>query len=177
LRHPEWCAFGFKGSFGLGEQLEILVGELIRKRGLSLATAESCTGGLIGHLLTNVAGSSTYYLGGITAYSNEAKVHLLGVNQETLEKFGAVSSETVIEMAHGVRIALGSDIAISVSGIAGPGGGTPEKPVGTVWIGFSSPQEEYSRHYLWSGDRLTVKEQSARAALNLLVEYLLEGNA
>jgi len=156
----------------LDKPLEVLVGELLNKRGLRLAAAESCTGGLIGHLLTNVAGSSKYYMGSIIAYANEAKVRLLGVSQKTLEKYGAVSSETVIEMARGMRIALGADIAISVSGIAGPGGGTPEKPVGTVWIGLSSAQEEYSRHYLWSGDRLAVKEQTAQAALYLLLEYL-----
>jgi PncC family amidohydrolase len=156
----------------LEKPLEVLVGELITKRGLKLATAESCTGGLIGHLLTNVAGSSMYYLGGVTAYANEAKARLLGVRWETLEKYGAVSSETVIEMARGIRTALEADIGISVSGIAGPGGGSPEKPVGTVWIGLSSQREEYSRHYLWSGDRLAVKEQSAQAALGLLVEYL-----
>ena len=156
--------------------LEVLVGEELSNHGLRLAVAKSCTGGLIGNLLTNVAGSSRYFMGGIIAYANEAKVRLLGVSQETLEKFGAVSSETVIEMARGVRLALTTDIGISVSGIAGPDGGTPEKPVGTVWIGLSSSSQEYSRHYLWSGDRLAVKEQSAREALNLLVEYLQKDN-
>jgi len=149
-----------------------MVGELLGKHGLRLAAAESCTGGLIGHRLTNVAGSSAYYMGSVTAYANEAKVRLLGVSRETLEKYGAVSSETVVEMARGIRLALGADIGISVSGIAGPDGGTPEKPVGTVWIGLSTPQGEYARHYLWSGDRLRVKEQSAQAALDLLVEHL-----
>lgn len=157
--------------------LEVLVGELLTKRGLKLVTAESCTGGLIGHLITNVAGSSTYYLGGVTAYANEAKARLLGVRWETIEKYGAVSSETVIEMARGIRTALEADIGISVSGIAGPGGGSPEKPVGTVWIGLSSQREEYSRHYLWSGDRLAIKQQSAQASLSLLVEYLQRGLA
>jgi PncC family amidohydrolase len=160
----------------LEKPLEVLVGEELSNQGLRLAVAESCTGGLIGHLLTNVAGSSRYYMGGIIGYANEAKVRLLGVSPETLEKFGAVSSETVIEMARGVRLALATDIGISVSGIAGPDGGTPEKPVGTVWIGFSTPAQEYSRHYLWSGDRLAVKEQSAREALHLLVEYLQKDN-
>jgi PncC family amidohydrolase len=155
---------------------EVLVGELLSSHGLWLAVAESCTGGLIGHLLTNVAGSSRYYMGSVTAYANEAKVRLLGVSRETLEKYGAVSSETVIEMARGVRITLAADIGISVSGIAGPGGGTPEKPVGTVWVGLSTPFQEYSRHYIWSGDRLAVKERSAQAALNLLVEYLQKEN-
>jgi PncC family amidohydrolase len=122
--------------------------------------------------VTNVAGSSAYFIGGVIAYANEAKVRLLGVHQETLEKFGAVSSETVIEMARGVRNALSADIGVSVSGIAGPDGGTPEKPVGTVWIGLSTPKEEYARHYQWVGNRLDVKEQSARAALMLLLEYL-----
>ena len=152
--------------------LEVLVGELLRKRGLHLAVAESCTGGLIGHLLTNVAGSSTYYMGSVTAYAYEAKVRLLGVSWDTLEKYGAVSAEIAMEMAHGIRLALAADIGISVTGIAGPGGGMPEKPVGTTWIGLSSPREEYARHFLWSGDRLAVKEQSAQAALNLLAEYL-----
>jgi PncC family amidohydrolase len=156
----------------LSKPLEALVGELLSKRGMRLAAAESCTGGLIGHMLTNVAGASAYYMGSVIAYANEAKIRLLGVSQVTLEKYGAVSSETVIEMARGVRNTLGADIGISVSGIAGPGGGTADKPVGTVWIGLSSPQQEYSRHYLWSGDRLAVKEQSAQAALSMLVEYL-----
>jgi nicotinamide-nucleotide amidase len=168
---------GIEWSIGLAKSLEVLVGELLIKRSLWLATAESCTGGLISHLLTNVAGSSTYYMGGVTAYANEAKVRLLGVSRGTLEKYGAVSSETVIEMALGVRIALQADLGISVSGIAGPSGGTPEKPVGTVWIGLCSAQDVFSRHYLWSGNRLEVKKQSAQAALNLLVEYLQRDQA
>lgn len=161
----------------MGKPLEVLVGELLRMRGLRLAVAESCTGGLIGHLLTNVAGSSTYYMGSVTAYAYEAKVRMLGVSWDTLEKYGAVSPETVIEMARGVRIALAADIGISVSGIAGPGGGTPEKPVGTLWIGVSSPQEEYARHFHFAGNRLAVKEQSAQAAIHLIVEHLQKVNA
>jgi PncC family amidohydrolase len=156
----------------LDKPLEQVVGELLLRHGLWLATAESCTGGLIGHLITNVAGSSTYYLGGVTAYSNEAKVNLLGVSQKTLEKHGAVSQRTVLEMARGVRKAMGADIGVSVSGIAGPTGGTPDKPVGTVWIGLSSAREEFAQHFLWSGDRLSVKEQSARAALKMVLEHL-----
>jgi PncC family amidohydrolase len=152
--------------------LEVLVGELLRRRGLRLAVAESCTGGLIGHRLTNVAGSSTYYMGSVTAYAYEAKVRLLGVRWETLERYGAVSKETVIEMACGVRRALAADIGLSVSGIAGPGGGTPEKPVGTTWIGLGAPGVEEAWRYNWAGDRLRVKEQTAEQALRLLVEYL-----
>ena len=153
------------------------MGELLQQRGLQLALAESCTGGLVSHRITNVAGSSAYYLGGVTSYANEAKLRLLGVKASTLEKFGAVSAETVLEMARGVRIALSADIGISVSGIAGPTGGTLEKPVGTVWIGVSSAKEEYARHFLWQGSRLRIKKQSAEAALKLLVEYLQKGNA
>jgi PncC family amidohydrolase len=169
-------SFGVKWIFELKKTLEVRVGEILSQRGLRLAVAESCTGGLISHLVTNVAGSSVYFLGGMIAYANEAKVHLLGVHQETLDKFGAVSSETVIEMARGVRNTLSADIGISVSGIAGPGGGTPEKPVGTVWIGLSTPKEELARHFHWTGNRLDVKEQSARAALMLLLEYLQKEN-
>jgi PncC family amidohydrolase len=160
----------------LAKPLEVLVGELLQQRGLRLAVAESCTGGLIGHLLTNVPGSSTYYLGSVIAYANEAKVRLLGVNLDTLEKYGAVSAETVLEMARGIRIALAADIGISVSGIAGPTGGTLDKPVGTVWIGVSTPKEEYARHFLWSGNRLAIKKQSAQAALSLLAEHLQKGD-
>jgi PncC family amidohydrolase len=127
---------------------------------------------LIGHRLTNVPGSSDYFLGGMISYANEAKVKLLGVSQDTLEQHGAVSQETALEMAHGVRVNLQADIGLSVTGIAGPSGGTPDKPVGTVWIGLSSANEEYARHFLWSGDRLKIKEQSAHTALELLRQYL-----
>ena len=156
----------------MGKSLEVVVGELLRQSGLHLAVAESCTGGLISHLLTNVAGSSTYYLGSVTAYANEAKIRLLGVSQDTLAKHGAVSAETALEMGRGIRHALASDIGVSVTGIAGPTGGTAEKPLGTVWIGISTPNEEYARHFLWSGSRLAIKKQSAQAALKLLAEHL-----
>lgn len=154
--------------------LEVLAGELLRERGLRLAVAESCTGGLVGHRLTNVAGSSTYYLGSVTAYAYEAKVRLLGVRWETLEQHGAVSPETVIEMARGVRTALAADIGLAVSGIAGPGGGTPDKPVGLTWVGISSPWDEFARQFRWHGDRIENKEQSAQAAIQVLVEYLAQ---
>jgi nicotinamide-nucleotide amidase len=156
----------------LGKALEVLVGELLRQRGLRLAVAESCTGGLIGHLLTNVAGSSTYYMGSVTAYANEAKERLLGVSGDILERYGAVSAETALEMARGIRLALAADVGISATGIAGPIGGSAEKPVGTVWIGVSSSDEEYARHFLWSGSRLAIKKKSAQAALHLLAEHL-----
>jgi PncC family amidohydrolase len=154
--------------------LEVEIGKLLRPRGLTLATAESCTGGLIGHRLTNVPGSSDYYLGGVTAYAYEAKARLLGVHTETLVTFGAVSRETVLEMANGVRQAFGASVGLSVSGIAGPGGGTPDKPVGLVWLGLSAEGVERARQTFWSGDRLQIKEQAAEAALGLLIEYLLK---
>src|SRR5512137_270088 len=124
--------------------LEIQIGGLLRERQLKLATAESCTGGLVADLITNVPGSSDYYLGGIVAYAYEAKVALLDVSWDTLKAFGAVSRETVLEMARGARKKLGADVAIAVSGIAGPGGGLPNKPVGTTWIGLSASDAEHA---------------------------------
>ena len=155
----------------MAKPLEVLVGEQLAARHLQLALAESCTGGLISHLITNVAGSSNYYLGGVTAYAYEAKVRLLGVSWDTLKQFGAVSAETALEMARGVRLALAADIGVSVTGIAGPTGGLPGKPVGTVWIGISTHDAEYAKHFLWPGSRLSIKKQSARAALELVLEH------
>lgn len=154
------------------QPLEFLIGGKLQEHGLRLAVAESCTGGLIGHRITNAAGSSAYFLGGVIAYANEAKMRLLGVHRGTLEQYGAVSRETVLEMARGVRQALGADVGIAVSGIAGPGGGTPEKPVGTTWIGLSAPDEEQAWSYLFQGDRIRIKEQAAEQALRRLLEYL-----
>ena len=152
--------------------LEDLVGELLKQRRWKLAAAESCTGGLIGHRLTNVPGSSIYYQGSVTAYAYEAKVRLLGVRWETLEKYGSVSREVVLEMARGVRTALEADVGLSVSGIAGPDGGTVEKPVGYTWIGLSAPGFEQAWQFNWLGDRLKNKELSTEAALQLLVDFL-----
>ncbi len=157
----------------MDKPLEVQVGELLLQHGLWLAAAESCTGGLVSHLITNVPGSSEYFLGGVVAYANEVKIRVLGVDPETLKQYGAVSEQTVLEMARGIRYYLGADIGISVSGIAGPSGGSSDKPVGTVWIGLSSATEKFARHYLWAGNRLSVKEQSAQAALQLLVKHLL----
>jgi PncC family amidohydrolase len=154
---------------------EIVVGQLLKEKGLNLATAESCTGGLIADRITNVPGSSDYFRGGIVAYAYEAKVALLGVSWDTLRTYGAVSKETVIEMARGVRIALGADLALSVSGIAGPGGGLPDKPVGTTWIGLSTTDGDWARRFIWDGDRLENKALSADAAFQFLIDYL-DGN-
>lgn len=152
--------------------IEYTIGDLLRARGWRLAVAESCTGGLVGHRITNVAGSSTYYMGSVTAYAYEAKVRLLGVQWATLEVHGAVSEPVALEMARGVRRALAADVGLSVSGIAGPGGGTPEKPVGLTWIGLSTPHHEQAWQFIWAGDRLANKEHSAEQCLRLLAEFL-----
>jgi PncC family amidohydrolase len=152
--------------------LEVQVGARLRMQGMKLAAAESCTGGLIGHRITNVPGSSDYYLGSVTAYAYEAKERLLGVSHETLVSFGAVSRETALEMARGVRQALAADVGLSVTGIAGPGGGLPHKPVGLVWIALSTPGGEWAFCYLWHGSRVENKALSAQAALQLLLDYL-----
>src|SRR5512138_928808 len=145
--------------------LEMQVGRLLRERGLKLVLAESCTGGLLGSRITDVPGSSEYFLGGVVAYAYEAKAELLGVSWETLNTKGAVSRETVLEMARGVRERMKADIAVSVSGIAGPGGGTPEKPVGTTWIGLAAKDGELAKLFRFSGDREENKRSAADAAL------------
>jgi PncC family amidohydrolase len=152
--------------------LEIQVGQMLRERGLKLVLAESCTGGLLGSRITDVSGSSEYFLGGVVAYSYEAKADLLGVSWDTLNTKGAVSRETVLEMARGIRNLMKADIAVSVSGIAGPGGGMPEKPVGTTWVGLATENGEWAKKYQFSGDREANKVSAADAALNLLLGYL-----
>ena len=155
-----------------GEPLEVQVGVLLHQKGIKLALAESCTGGLVSHLVTNIPGSSDYYLGGVTAYAYEAKERLLGVKHETLVTFGAVSRETALEMAHGARLAFGADIGAAVTGIAGPGGGMPHKPVGLVWIALSTPGGEWVFRYVFDGNRIENKTASAHQVLRLLVDYL-----
>ena len=154
------------------KSLEVQVGHLLRTRGLKLVLAESCTGGLLGSRISDVPGSSEYFLGGVVAYAYEAKVDLLGVSWDTLNTKGAVSRETVLEMARGVRHRMKADLAVSVSGIAGPGGGTPEKPVGSTWIGLATEDGEWAKTYQFSGDREGNKISAADAALNLLLDYL-----
>jgi PncC family amidohydrolase len=151
---------------------EEILREYMHKRGLTLATAESCTGGLVSDRITNVSGSSEYFPGGIVAYAYEAKANLLGVSWDTLNTHGAVSEETVLEMARGVRKLFNTNIGISVSGIAGPTGGTPEKPVGTTWFGLSTDTGEWARHFIWDGDRGQNKHHSSEAALQFIIDYL-----
>jgi PncC family amidohydrolase len=154
------------------EKTETTIGKLLRQRGLRLAVAESCSGGRLADHITDIPGSSDYFVGGVVAYAYEAKVALIHVSWDTLRKYGAVSRETVIEMARGVRSALGADIGVSLSGIAGPSGGTPEKPVGTTWIGLSANDGEWARMFGFEGTRRANKEAAAQAALQFVLDYL-----
>ncbi len=161
------------------EILEAKIGRNLLERGWKLAVAESCTGGLIGHRITNIPGSSEYYLGSITAYSYPAKERLLGVRHETLFRYGAVSRQTALEMARGIRRTMAGDdpweniVGVSVTGIAGPGGATPEKPIGLVWIGLSMPSLEGAWKFVGVGNRKENKAFSAQMALKLLYDALL----
>ncbi len=141
---------------------------LLRARGLTCATAESCTGGGVGSAITSVPGSSAVFSGGVISYSNEVKNRVLGVSQETLNTVGAVSSETAIQMARGARELLRADIAVSITGIAGPDGGSEEKPVGLVWFGIASEAGERAEKAIFRGDRARIREQAVIHALGML---------
>jgi nicotinamide-nucleotide amidase len=146
---------------------------LLNRKGLYLGVVESATGGLISHLITNVPGSSKYYKGSITSYRNEIKTGVVGVKEDTINKYGAVSSQVVEEMARCGRKVLGTDICIADTGIAGPGGATPEKPLGLFYIGLSHQGGTYSRKHIFQGDREQNKLEAAKAALSWLKEYLV----
>lgn len=152
--------------------LEESLGDRLRSRNLTVATAESCCGGLIAHRITNVSGSSAYFAGGVVSYSNDAKMKLLGVEAAALDAHGAVSEVVAEQMAAGAVEAFDATYAVSVTGIAGPTGGTKEKPVGTVWFGVSSPKGTRAECQLFSGDRDAVKNQTADRALELLLEII-----
>ena len=154
------------------EKLAAEVGSALKKRGLKLATAESCTGGGLGFWITSISGSSDWYERGFITYSNEAKIELLNVKALTLEKQGAVSEKTASEMALGALHASHANIAVAITGIAGPLGGTSDKPVGTVWIGVAVGNKAYARHYLFKGDRHSVREQTIAETLNLILSAL-----
>lgn len=155
--------------FGVGEDpLETVIGNVLRDKKLSLAVAESCTGGYLSHLITSVPGSSDYLRGSIVAYANQVKIDTLGVSPETLKVKGAVSEETVIEMAKSVREKFKSDIGVATSGVAGPGGGTEEKPVGTIWIAYSDQHQTVTRKLQLSKDRMVNIRMSSVAVLNLI---------
>ena len=154
-------------SVAKAAKIERVVGGLLKRRGLTLAVAESCTGGLIGDRLTDVPGSSEYFVGGVISYSNRAKVRMLGVREPTLATWGAVSEQTVREMVAGVCRRFGAQAGVAVSGIAGPSGGTRAKPVGLVYVCAMAGKRVMVERHLFRGDRRAVKEQSAEAALRL----------
>lgn len=156
------------------KELEKAVLDFMEEKGLKLAVAESCTGGYLSHLFTRHAGSSAVFLGGIVSYSNQLKQDLLGVRPEILNQFGAVSEETVIDMVNGLQKSTGCDYAISISGVAGPGGGTEEKPVGTVWVAVTGKGKLVTQRYQFSGRRQQNIERSAVNALILLFKLLLD---
>ena len=152
--------------------LEQEIGDLLREKKLTLGVVESATGGLLSHLITNIPGSSDYYLGSVTAYSNETKIKLVGVKMATLTKYGAVSAQAAEEMARGGRKVLGVDICLADTGIAGPSGATAGKPVGLFYIGLSHQGGTFSQKCLFGGDREQNKRSAAETALAWLKEYL-----
>ncbi|MDH6358649.1 CinA family protein [Parabacteroides sp. PF5-9] len=162
-------------AFYVGENQTVLikqVGELLKSRKLSVGTAESCTGGRIASVFTSVPGSSAYFVGSIVSYSNVVKHKLLGVSEAVLDSYGAVSQPVVEQMALGIIQVLRCDCAVATSGIAGPDGGSPEKPVGTVWIAATFKKDVVSKCFYFEGDRQQVIQQSTDMALRLLLELL-----
>ena len=155
------------------ESLEMVIGKLLIDKNKTVGTAESCTGGEIAHLITSVPGSSIYFKGSVIAYSNSVKTQLLGVQDYILTKFGAVSENTVKEMAVGARSLLKTDFVIATSGIAGPEGGTEVKPVGTVWMAVASERETVSEKRVFGNDRITNIKRFSLAALNLLRKQII----
>ena len=154
------------------QTMEAVVGELLKEKKMMLSVAESCTGGLIGHRITSIPGSSLYFDRGATVYSNKSKVEMLGVRQETIDRYGAVSDQTVREMAKGIQRIAKTDIGLAVTGIAGPQGGTEDKPVGTVYIGLSVDDKIFSSQYRFSGERDKVKLNTSEMALDWVRRYL-----
>ncbi|SDB26735.1 nicotinamide-nucleotide amidase [Desulfonatronum thiosulfatophilum] len=156
------------------EKLIMELGRTLMERGGMLAAAESCTGGLIAHLTTNISGSSQWFAGAVVAYANQVKSTVLNVPEAVIAARGAVSREVVLAMASGVRQLLNTQAALAVSGIAGPDGGTPDKPVGTVWVAWSYKEYQHSACLHFSGSRLEIKRQSALASLKGMLEMLRE---
>lgn len=152
--------------------LEERIGRILKEKSLKIAVAESCTGGLIANRITNVQGASEYFEMGFVTYSNDAKELFLFVPEEMIAMAGAVSYEVAQLMAQGVREVTDVDVALSVTGIAGPGGGTPEKPVGTVYIGLASKEGIFVRKFLFSGDRIEIKQQTSEEALKMVLDAL-----
>ncbi|MBV6643407.1 MAG: competence/damage-inducible protein A [Cyclobacteriaceae bacterium] len=158
-----------KYIFGYDEgNIELFIGKMLKEANKTIACAESCTGGFLSHLITSIPGSSAYFKGAVIAYSNEVKHEILNVETQTLEKYGAVSEEVVLQMAKNVREKLNADIGLSISGVAGPDGGTEEKPVGLIWFGYSDKEKTIAKKYNFSKDRILNIEFGARKALDLL---------
>ncbi|MDP3730559.1 MAG: CinA family protein [Candidatus Omnitrophota bacterium] len=153
-------------------KIEANVGKVLRKLEMTIAVAESCTGGLISSRLTDISGSSDYFLMGIVAYSNKIKENILGVSPALLQKYGAVSKEAALEMAKGVRLLANTDIGIGVTGIAGPSGGTKSKPVGLVYIALIANKKEIVKEFRFKGSRIEVKSQATQAALKLIISVI-----
>lgn len=177
ISRAEEVLYSYAGKYIFGfdnDTIESVVGQLLQKKGYSLSTAESCTGGNIAQLITSIPGSSDYFKGSIVAYSNEIKEKFVGVKPETLAAHGAVSEQTVIEMAEGIRSRFSTDCAIAVSGIAGPGGGTDEKPVGTTWIAVTTPSGTVAKKFLFGEHRGRNIRKASVAALNMLRRKLAE---
>lgn len=162
---------GYRSDSALETQVGLLADGLVAK-GWTLATAESCTGGWISKCCTDRAGSSGWFAGGVVSYSNAAKVRLLGVTESALNQHGAVSAVVAEQMADGARAALGATCAVAVTGVAGPGGGTPDKPAGCVWVAWSGPERLHSRRYDFEGGRDAVRRQAVAAALDGLISEL-----
>ncbi len=161
--------------FGMGDEiLEEITGKMLTEKNLSISTAESCTGGMLSSRITDVSGSSSYFAGGVVAYSNEFKIKFLDVKEETLREFGAVSEETAKQMAEGVRKHFNTDIGISTTGIAGPGGGTDKKPVGLVYIGYSDKNTTFASKFLFGNFRERNKKRAVQMALDILRKALLK---
>jgi len=156
--------------------LEERVGQLLKERGLTISVAESCTGGLLASRIIDVAGASAYFLGGIVAYQNDVKVRLLAVPEQVIKEGGAISAETAAAMARGCRELFGSDIGVSITGIAGPSGGSVAKPIGTTYIAVEGPAGERCRCFRWSGNRTSNRESSVNAALELILACLDDDN-
>ncbi|MEG0796458.1 MAG: competence/damage-inducible protein A [Odoribacter sp.] len=166
---------GFRYTEG-EDSIEKQLGGILRKKGVTMATAESCTGGYIAHLITSVPGSSDYFKGSVVAYAKEVKVKALGVDAADIEKEGVVSEVVVLQMAEGVRKLTGADYAVSTSGVAGPDGGTPEKPVGTVWIGVATPTGHFAKKFVFSFTRERNIAKAASKALEMLTEEVNKVN-
>ncbi len=157
-------------------KIETVIGHMLARARRTVAFAESCTGGILSSRMTDVPGCSAYFLGGVVAYSDQAKERLLGVRHETLATHGSASEQTALEMARGVRRVFDADIGVGITGVAGPGGGTPEKPVGLVFIALSACEGEFCELHVWQGNRNSNRHDSGEASFRLIQRFLEESN-